>query len=213
MYYNPPRRRLKRRSDRPTYQQQRPAYNNHPVTSNGKMYPVRRRAHKPKSYTGHVILFLAILAVIGWFAFKNVLPAMLPGPVAGCPNLNKAYVQDACQAAHDAGINPTLFVRQINEESGFNPGEVSPAGAEGIAQFMPETAAGMGINPWDPQAALQGAAKYMARLQTNFGGDYAEALAAYNAGTGTVQSAVARCGLAWRECLPAETQNYLKVIL
>src|SRR5450755_1301059 len=60
MYYNPSRRRLKRRSDRPAYQQQ-PTYSNRPVTS-GKIYPVRRRARKPKSYTPHVVLFLAILA-------------------------------------------------------------------------------------------------------------------------------------------------------
>ena len=212
MYYNPPRRRLKRRPARRTYQQERPTYTTHPVSS-GKIRPMHRR-RKMKSYTPHVVMFLVVLASIGYFAFKSVLPAMLPGPVAGCPSTPASqYVPVACQAARDAGIDPARFVRQINEESGFNPGETSPAGAEGIAQFMPETAAGMGIDPWDPQSALEGAAQYMARLQANFGGDYAEALAAYNAGSGTVQSAVARCGLAWRECLPAETQNYLNVIL
>jgi len=212
MYYNS-RRRRKYRPERPISQQRAPY--------SGRVYPIRRRRPRPKSYTGHVILFLAILGIIGWYAFRNVLPGTLPsfgarssGPVAGCPSTPASqYVPLACQAARDAGIDPAIFVRQINEESGFNPGEVSPAGAEGIAQFMPETAAGMGINPWDPQSALEGAAKYMARLQANFGGNYAMALAAYNAGSGAVQSAVARCGPAWRACIPAETQNYLNVIL
>ncbi|HYU74559.1 MAG TPA: transglycosylase SLT domain-containing protein [Ktedonobacteraceae bacterium] len=209
MYYNPRRRRRKRRPERPISQQRAPY--------SGKVYSARRRRPRPKSYTAHVILFLAALAIIGWFAFKSLFPSVSfsgTGPVAGCPATPKSqYVPLACQAARDAGIDPAVFVRQINEESGFDPGEVSPTGAIGIAQFMPETAAGMGINPWDPQSALEGAAKYMARLQANFGGDYAKALAAYNAGSGTVQSAVARCGPAWRECIPAETQNYLNVIL
>ncbi len=210
MYYNPPRR-LKRRPDRPLRSRRRPASRGR-IVRNGKIYPIRRR-RKAKSYTPHVVILLIILAIIGYFAFKNVLPALLPGPVAGCPKLDKPYVQDACRDARDAGIDPARFVRQINMESGFNPGEVSPAGAVGIAQFLPSTAAGMGINPWSPDEALKGAAQYMARLQAQYDGDYAKALAAYNAGTGAVQSAVTRCGLAWRECLPAETVNYINVIM
>ena len=60
---------------------------------------------------------------------------------------NSPYVSVALEAARAASIDETTFVRQINAESGFNPRAVSPVGAIGIAQFMPATAAGLGINP------------------------------------------------------------------
>lgn len=123
------------------------------------------------------------------------------------------YISMARQAAIDAGINPDTFVRQIQQESGFNPGAVSPAGAVGIAQFMPATAASMGVNPYDPSSALNGAARMMANLASQFGGDYAKALAAYNAGPGAVQSAVAQGGGNWLSYLPSETQNYVATIM
>src|SRR5215467_14378047 len=65
----------------------------------------------------------------------------------------------ARQAANRAGIDPDIFLRQIQQESGFNPGARSPAGAIGIAQFMPDTARGLGIDPTDPYAALDAAAR------------------------------------------------------
>lgn len=126
---------------------------------------------------------------------------------------NASYMDIARQAAINAGINPDAFVRQIQQESGFNPGAVSPAGAVGIAQFMPATAASMGVNPHDPVQALNGAARLMANLSSQFGGDYAKALAAYNAGPGTVQSAVARGGGNWLGFTPSETQNYVHSIM
>jgi soluble lytic murein transglycosylase-like protein len=94
-------------------------------------------------------------------------------------------------------------------ESGFNPNAISPSGAVGIAQFEPSTAAGLGFNPYDPVAALKGAANYMARLSSEYGGDYTKALAAYNAGSGTVNSAIQRGGANWLSLMPAETQNYV----
>lgn len=96
------------------------------------------------------------------------------------------YEAVARAAAQKYGIDPDIFARQIGQESGFNPNAVSPAGARGIAQFMPETARGLGINPDDPGQALDGAAWYMAQLVQNNGGDVAKALAAYNAGQGNV---------------------------
>lgn len=129
-------------------------------------------------------------------------------------NLPKSqYIAIAQQDATAAGISPVYFVRQINQESGFNPYAVSPAGAEGIAQFEPGTAAGLGINPWDPVQALRGAAQLMAGYNRNYGGDYAKALAAYNGGSGTVQYAVNNCGANWLNCLPAETRHYIYVIM
>jgi len=118
----------------------------------------------------------------------------------------------AQQDAVNAGIDPTYFVRQINLESGFNPNAVSPGGAEGIAQFEPGTAAGLGINPFDPVQALQAAAQMMARSFHQYG-DYAKALAAYNAGSGTLQNAENACGTNWLSCMPAQTQNYVHTIM
>ena len=123
------------------------------------------------------------------------------------------YVSIARQAAAAAGISPDLFVRQIQQESGFNPGAVSPAGAVGIAQFMPATAAAMGVNPYDPTSALYGGAQLMAQLSNQFGGDYAKALAAYNGGPGAVQYAVSVGGANWLAYVPAESQNYVHIIM
>jgi len=123
------------------------------------------------------------------------------------------YPTVARDEARAAGLSPVLFVRQINEESGFNPNAVSPAGAIGIAQFMPQTAAGLGINPWNPYASLHGAARLMASYVKRYGGDYAKALAAYNAGSGRVAQAITRCGVQWRVCVPVETQHYISIIM
>src|SRR6266496_3484707 len=124
----------------------------------------------------------------------TVSQPVLNNPVLPPMNLPKSqYVAIAQQDAIAVGISPDYFVRQINDESGFNPNSVSPSGAVGIAQFLPSTAAGLGINPWDPIQALQGAARMMANYAHRYGGDYAKALAAYNGGTGTVQYAVNNC--------------------
>lgn len=125
-----------------------------------------------------------------------------------------AYVAIAQQDATNAGISSDYFTRQINQESGFNPNAISPSGAVGIAQFMPSTARGLGIDPWDPTAALNAAAHLMASYANNYSGDYAKALAAYNGGSGTVQYAISACGSAnWMNCLPGQTRNYIQVIM
>lgn len=116
------------------------------------------------------------------------------------------------QDATDAGISPTYFVRQINLESGFNPNAVSPGGAEGIAQFEPATAAGLGIDPFNPTQALKAAAQMMARYSNQYGG-YDKALAAYNAGPATLQRAENSCGANWLSCMPPETQHYVSTII
>lgn len=103
--------------------------------------------------------------------------------------------------ARRQGINPVLFSRQINQESGFNPNAHSPAGADGIAQFIPSTAKGMGVNTKDPRSSLDGAARLMAGYLQKYG-NWKDALTAYNAGPGRVGGK-----------LPTETQNYIKSIL
>jgi len=123
------------------------------------------------------------------------------------------YVALARQDAINAGIPQDYFVRQIYAESGFDPNAASPAGAVGIAQFEPATATGLGINPYDPVQALDGAARLMASYATQYNGDYAKALAAYNAGGGNLNNAVRNCGAGWLNCVPAETQNYIYKIM
>ncbi len=120
------------------------------------------------------------------------------------------YRSIAYQDAVDAGIPPDLFVRQINQESGFNPSAQSSGGAVGIAQFLPSTAQGLGINPYDPVDALRGSAQLMSRYYAKYG-SYDKALAAYNAGSGTLEWAIANCSY-YVNCLPAETQRYIAAI-
>lgn len=133
-----------------------------------------------------------------------VAPMMLP---------KSQYIAIARQDALNAGIPPDAFVRQINTESGFNPYAVSPVGAVGIAQFMPATAATMGVDPYDPISALSGAARFMAQLNNEFYGDYAKALAAYNAGSGNVIQAVNIGGANWLSYMTYETQHYVHTIM
>jgi soluble lytic murein transglycosylase-like protein len=128
---------------------------------------------------------------------------------------NDSLTTLAQQDAIAAGIDPTYFLKQIQQESGFNPKAVSPAGAQGIAQFMPGTAASLGVNPWDPAASLKAAANYMGQLVKKYGGSEAKALAAYNAGEGTVNAAIQhsqQSGLPWQTFLPYETQKYITTI-
>ncbi len=157
-----------------------------------------------------------------WTIMAHMMPAAQSAPAAPAAPVVPApvtlpqsqYIAIARQDALNAGISPDYFVRQINQESGFNPNAVSPAGAVGIAQFEPSTAAGLGIDPWNPIQALNAAAHLMASYANQYGGDYAKALAAYNAGSGTVQYAVNTCGTVnWMNCLPAETRNYIQVIM
>jgi hypothetical protein len=110
----------------------------------------------------------------------------------------------ARQAATRAGIDPDIFVRQIQQESGFNPSALSPAGASGVAQIVPRYHPG--VDPRDPYASLDYAANLMKSNLTKYQGDYAKALAAYNAGSGAVD----RFG-----GVPPfeETQRYVSTIL
>jgi hypothetical protein len=100
------------------------------------------------------------------------------------------------------GLDPGVFERQIQQESGFNPGARSPAGALGVAQIMPATARGWGVNPLNPSQALDAAARNMARYVQQFG-SYEKALRAYNAGPGNVEKSKGF----------AETNNYVRTIL
>jgi soluble lytic murein transglycosylase-like protein len=138
---------------------------------------------------------------------RRVLPdAATTGP-AGSASSSLAGVPYANlfqQAGARYGVAPSLLAAVASQESGFNASAVSKAGAQGLMQFMPSTAQGLGINPLDPTSAVNGAAKYLSGLQNQFGST-SLALAAYNAGPG----AVSRYG-----GIPpyAETQNYVRAV-
>ncbi|MGO4712589.1 lytic transglycosylase domain-containing protein [Bradyrhizobium sp. 2TAF24] len=107
-------------------------------------------------------------------------------------------------AAKDNDIPPSFFARLIWQESQFKSDEVSHAGAQGVAQFMPDTAAEEGLDdPFDPRKALPASARLLRKLRDRLG-NLGLAAAAYNAGTGRIQDWVAR-----RAALPAETRNYV----
>ena len=110
------------------------------------------------------------------------------------------------RAAARWNVSAGLLAAQILAESNFNPNAVSPAGAQGIAQFMPGTAASYGLDdPFDPEKAINAQAHLMSDLLRQFR-SIPLALAAYNAGPG----AVAAC-----DCVPPypETQAYVARIL
>jgi hypothetical protein len=116
------------------------------------------------------------------------------------------YAPMIARAAQRWSVSAQLLAAQIYAESNFNPFARSPAGAQGIAQFMPGTARGMGLrNPFDPAQAIDAQAHLMRDLLRRFG-SVPLALAAYNAGAG----AVGRCG-----CVPPypETRGYVARIL
>jgi soluble lytic murein transglycosylase-like protein len=99
-----------------------------------------------------------------------------------------AYAPLIEQAATRYGLNPAILSGLIQQESGFDPSARSSAGALGLTQLMPSTAASHGVaEPLDPAQSIEGGAHYLSRLMQQFGGNTADALAAYNAGPGAVQ--------------------------
>ena len=99
-----------------------------------------------------------------------------------------AYVPMINQAAARYGLNPSILYGLIQQESGFDPSARSGAGALGLTQLMPSTAASLGVvEPLDPAQSIEGGARYLSQLLHQFAGNTADALAAYNAGPGAVQ--------------------------
>jgi soluble lytic murein transglycosylase-like protein len=90
------------------------------------------------------------------------------------------------QAGAKYGISPKLLAAVARVESNYNPRAVSAAGAQGLMQLMPGTAAGLGVDPLDPGQAVDGAARMLAGLLKQFNSSPL-AIAAYNAGAGAVQ--------------------------
>jgi soluble lytic murein transglycosylase-like protein len=135
---------------------------------------------------------------------RRVLPDSPVASTGGAALSGVPYANLFQQAGARYGVDPAVLAAVASQESGFNAGAVSSAGAVGLMQFMPSTAAGLGVDPRDPSSSINGAAKYLAGLQGQFG-SLPLALAAYNAGP----AAVSRYG-----GIPpyAETQNYVRAV-
>jgi soluble lytic murein transglycosylase-like protein len=114
------------------------------------------------------------------------------------------YLPHAKAMARKHGVPEDLFLRLVQQESGWNPSARSHKGARGLAQLMPGTAAKLGVDASDPVQNLEGGARYL-RMMYNTFGSWRLALAAYNAGPG----AVAKYG-----GVPPyrETRNYVRII-
>jgi len=100
-----------------------------------------------------------------------------------------------------------------NAESGFDPNAKNKSGASGMMQFMPATAQGYGIDPFNPSQAVDAAGKMLNGLMAKYGNDLSKTLAAYNWGGGNVDKAVKKYGSNWLQYAPKETKNYIKKIL
>ena len=138
---------------------------------------------------------------------RRVLPEQTAGAVAsgGSALAGVPYANLFTQAGARHGVDASLLAAVASQESSFNASAVSPAGAQGLMQFMPGTAKGLGVNALDPSSAVDGAARYLSKLTKQFGSTEL-ALAAYNAGPGTVS----RYG-----GIPPypETQNYVRAVM
>lgn len=140
-------------------------------------------------------------------AAKGLLEAeAAPVAVPGYSGRYKgAYLSHAKAMARKHGIPENIFLRLVQQESGWNPGARSNKGATGLAQLMPGTARKLGVDPQDPHQNLEGGARYLRMMYNRFG-DWRLALAAYNAGP----EAVAKHG-----GVPpyTETRQYVRAIL
>lgn len=134
-------------------------------------------------------------------------PAAFDGAVREAKSGSRAVIDRYVSAnAKAAGIDPALVDSIIANESGFDPNATSHAGARGLMQLMPETAASLGVSdPYDPAQNVRGGTRYLRALLDRFG-DVELAVAAYNAGPGAVE----RYG-----GVPPypETQNYVRNVM
>lgn len=110
------------------------------------------------------------------------------GPYSAVASTASAYAPLIERAAARYGLEPSLLSGLIQQESGFDPSARSAAGALGLTQLMPSTAASLGVTePLDPAQSIEGGARYLSQLLAQFGGNAVDALAAYNAGPSAVR--------------------------
>jgi soluble lytic murein transglycosylase-like protein len=145
-----------------------------------------------------------------FFAAPWTAPAMVTAPARGpeCDPVPKAEIAPLVEEiARREGLTPNLLRAVIEQESAWLPCAVSPKGAQGLMQLMPETAADLGVSdPFNPAQNLNGGARYLRQMLDRYGGNLALALGAYNAGPRHVDQT-------GRLPLFPETVNYVSTIL
>jgi hypothetical protein len=135
------------------------------------------------------------------------LPPRRPSPRPVIHRTREEICHSVTEAAQKNRLPAPFFIRLLFQESRFKPGAISPAGALGIAQFMPETSASMGVeNPFDPLQAIPASARLLRALIEQFG-NLGLAAAAYNAGPERIQD-----WLKSGKKLPEETKNYVHTV-
>ncbi|MBX9907399.1 MAG: lytic transglycosylase domain-containing protein [Beijerinckiaceae bacterium] len=147
-----------------------------------------------------------VLVVTLWLALlEPAAPAAAQEPPSSGIDAALCRLIDAAATGH--GVPPGFLTRLIFQESSFRSGVTSPAGAQGVAQFMPGTARERGLaDPFDPEQAIPKAAQLLADLKTRFG-NWGLAAAAYNGGPARVAS-----WFSGRGGLPFETETYVLAI-
>jgi soluble lytic murein transglycosylase-like protein len=149
-------------------------------------------------------------AAVQYSNSSRLLPQSLNIPGReGIPNFSGRYSGEwlavARSAARRYNVPEDLFLRLVQQESGWNPRAVSHKGATGLAQLMPATARRLGVDMHDPRQNLEGGARYLRMMYDRFG-SWRLALAAYNAGPEAVEQ---------HGGVPpySETRNYVRAIL
>jgi hypothetical protein len=138
---------------------------------------------------------------------KKTRHPVVPGIVSPVRTMSGGWEDHIAPLAAKYGVEEALVRAVIRMESGGQTMAVSPKGAMGLMQLMPETAGMLGVDdPFDPVQNLEGGIKYLSQLSDKYQGDLVKALAAYNAGPGRVDS--------YGGVPPfAETQRYVKNVL
>jgi soluble lytic murein transglycosylase-like protein len=146
-----------------------------------------------------------------WMAPWSDGPPEVAAPATAPPACDRigdeivAPLIDGAAKAH--AVEPKLIRAVIEQESGFRPCAVSPKGAQGLMQLMPETARELAVSdPFDAGQSVEAGAKYLKQLLDRYKGDVAQALAAYNAGAGAVDQSGGIPDI-------PETRSYVNAIL
>ncbi len=164
----------------------------------------------PEPQSSRIQVFIFKKGTILWAQKPALLPALVPGVtarrlplLATDPRLSKIINKYASQQ----GVDPRLVQTVIRHESGFDPVAVSPKGAMGLMQLMPETAASLGVeDPFDVEQNIKGGVRFLKICLNRFDQNLPLALAAYNAGPGRVVE---------HQGMPPfkETQDYVKKVV
>lgn len=172
--------------------------------------PSRPAGSVPEPQASRVQVFIYKKGTVLWTQKANLLPALVAGTPGrrGLIQLNDPRLAKIiAKYARQQGLDPRLIQTVIRHESGFDPVAVSPKGAMGLMQLMPETAASLGVeDPFDVEQNIRGGSRFLKICLNRFNQNLPLALAAYNAGPGRV---------AEHQGVPPikETQEYVKKVV